>query len=158
MDYSLPMTGSRRFREPQLPSYTPGVQLANKEPSECLQAGTGTAPKTPFHNTVPDTSPIRRLETRDSLGVSGGSEDCLFLKYIFTLIDICHIFTINYDYGSVYLPGNLGEKKDLPVVFWIHGYLFTRLFIHRQLSSYHFIYSQGAGMLKAMRPSSMVMI
>jgi Carboxylesterase family len=88
IDCSLPITGSRRFRDPQLPSYTPGVQIANKQPSECLQAGIGTAPKTPFRNT--DTSPT---ETRVSLGVSGGSEDCLFLKYIFTLIDICHIFT-----------------------------------------------------------------
>ena len=94
MAYSLPITGSRRFREPQLPSYTPGVQLANKQPSECLQAGIGTAPKTSFRNAVPDTSPIRRLETRDSLGVSGDSEDCLFLKYIFMLIDMCHIFTM----------------------------------------------------------------
>jgi dipeptidyl aminopeptidase/acylaminoacyl peptidase len=65
---------------------------------------------------------------------------------------------IHYDRGSVYLPGNLGEKKDLPVVFWIHGYLFTRSFIHRQLWSYHFVYSQGAGISQAMRPSSMVMI
>lgn len=26
---------------------------------------------------------------------------------------------------SVFVPGNLGDKKNLPVVFWIHGYEFT---------------------------------
>ena len=25
--------------------------------------------------------------------------------------------------GSVFVPGNLGEKKDLPVIVWIHGYV-----------------------------------
>ena len=83
IDYSLTIkkTGSWRFREPQLPLYTPGVQLANKQPSECLQAGLGTAHKTPFR--VPNTSPTRRFETRsvDSTQL----EDCLFLKYIFML-------------------------------------------------------------------------
>ena len=72
-------TGSQRFREPQLPLYTPGVQLANKHPPECLQAKGGTAPKTPFRNA--DSSLIRRLETRVDSGLSAGSEDCLFLKY-----------------------------------------------------------------------------
>ena len=69
-------TGSLRFREPQLPSYTPGVQLANKEPPECWQAGMGTAPKTPFR----DTS----LKTRATEPES--SEDCLFLKYIIFIL------------------------------------------------------------------------
>ena len=73
-------TGSQRFREPQLPSYTPGVQLANKEPPQCFQAGMATAPKTPFRN----TSPTKRFETRsDSSTELESSEDCLFLKYIF---------------------------------------------------------------------------
>lgn len=51
----------------------------------------GTAPTNPFRNAVPDTSLTRRLETRASLGVSAGSEDCLSLKYVFTLIDMHHI-------------------------------------------------------------------
>ena len=28
---------------------------------------------------------------------------------------------------SVYVPGGLGEKKNLPVIFWIHGYLLVPL-------------------------------
>jgi carboxylesterase type B len=33
-----------------------------------------------------------------------------------------------YDgHPSVYVPGGLGEKKNLPVVFWIHGYLLVHL-------------------------------
>ena len=83
-------TGSLRFREPQLPSYTTGVQLANTQPSQCFQAGEGTAPKTPFRNanyTVPYTSLTRRLETRSiDVTVPGTSEDCLFLKYLFRSI------------------------------------------------------------------------
>ena len=87
-------TGSQRFREPQLPSYTPGVQLANKQPSQCPQAGFGTAPKSPFRNGVPNTSPTRRFETRsDSSTELESSEDCLFLKYIFTLIAVCNVLT-----------------------------------------------------------------
>ena len=75
-------TGSRRFREPQVPSYTPGVQLASKQPPECFQApGFGNAPKTPFRNAVPNTSPTRRFETRSvSSNELESSEDCLFLK------------------------------------------------------------------------------
>ena len=69
-------TGSRRFREPQLPSYTPGVQLANKGPPMCWQAGMATAPKTPFRNTIVSSN-TKRLETRDE---PDSSEDCLFLK------------------------------------------------------------------------------
>jgi carboxylesterase type B len=79
----LQKTGPLRFREPQLPPYMPGVQLANKQPSDCIQAGEGTAPKTPFRNAVPNTSPAgtRRLETlSDRLTELEGSEDCLFLK------------------------------------------------------------------------------
>ena len=34
----------------------------------------------------------------------------------------------NYDgRASVYIPGNLGEKKNLPVIVWIHGYLLAPL-------------------------------
>ena len=74
-------TGSRRFGEPQLPSYTPGVQLANKQPSECFQAGKGAAPKTPFRNAVLNTSPSRSLGPRSVSSTElESSEDCLFLK------------------------------------------------------------------------------
>jgi Carboxylesterase family len=103
-------TGSWRFREPQLPSYTPGVQLANKQPSECLQAGVGLAPKTPFRNTVLDTSPTRRLETRSVNSTElTGSEDCLFFKYIFELIDMYDMLTTTVVPVSTFLVA--WEKK-----------------------------------------------
>ena len=93
IDYhSFTKTGSLRFREPQLPSHTPGVQLANKQPSQCFQAGFGTAPKTPFRNAVPNTGSTRRFEIRsDSSTEPESSEDCLFLEYIFMLIDMWDI-------------------------------------------------------------------
>ena len=74
-------SGSLRFREPQLPLYTPGVQLADKAPPECWQAGMGRAPKTPFRDT---SSLTKRLETRAIEPES--SEDCLFLKYIIFIV------------------------------------------------------------------------
>ena len=76
-------SGSLRFREPQLPSYTPGVHLADKAPPECWQAGMGRAPKTPFRDTSP-TAPTKRFETRAIEPES--SEDCLFLKYIIFIV------------------------------------------------------------------------
>ena len=94
-------TGSRRFREPELPSFTPGVQLANKQPSECFQAAPGAAPNTPFRNAVPNTSPTRRLSARST--DSEGSEDCLFLKYIFMLIDMCDMLTMTVVPVSTFL-------------------------------------------------------
>ncbi|KDR78749.1 hypothetical protein GALMADRAFT_63744 [Galerina marginata CBS 339.88] len=90
MRYAAPPTGSRRFSAPAAPATTSGVQLANAEPSTCLQAAQGVAPTTPFR-----VGPS--VHTRDV----EASEDCLFL--------------------NVYVPGNLGQKKNLPVVFWIHG-------------------------------------
>ena len=79
---SLLETGSGRFRGPQPPSYIPGVQLANKQPSQCMQSGVGTAPKTPFRN-ISSTSPDTRSHNSVNSSVSQGSEDCLFLKYVF---------------------------------------------------------------------------
>ncbi|KAF8801557.1 alpha/beta-hydrolase [Phlegmacium glaucopus] len=100
--YAAAPTGFLRFREPQLPSYTPGVQLANKQPSQCLQAVVGATPKSPFRNvdsTIPNT---KRLQNRNlDVSLPEASEDCLFL--------------------NVYVPGNFGERKNLPVVVWIHG-------------------------------------
>ena len=96
---SLPSleSGSRRFRGPQPPSYTPGVQLANKQPSECFQASSGTAPESPFRN-ISSTrpAPSRRLEARTprvDLSMRESSEDCLFLKYIFRSVEMCYILT-----------------------------------------------------------------
>jgi hypothetical protein len=31
---------------------------------------------------------------------------------------------------SVFIPGGLGEKENLPVIVWIHGYLLAPFFIY----------------------------
>ena len=44
----------------------------------------------------------------------------------------------NYDgRASVYVPGNLGEKKNLPVIVWIHGYLLAPLSTNFSLIIFH---------------------
>ena len=57
--------------------------------------------------------------------------------------------------ASVYVPGDLGEKKNLPVVFYIHGYLLVSL---STIFSFIIFFSQGAGISGAMSPNSMVTI
>ena len=110
-------TGSRRFSEPQLPSYTPGVQLANKQPSECFQAGVGTAPKTPFRNAVPNLNTSLTSVNSTELAIEG-SEDCLFLKYIFMFIDICHLLTTTVVPVSTFLVS--WEKRRTCLLFSIY--------------------------------------
>ncbi|PPQ80632.1 hypothetical protein CVT25_001638 [Psilocybe cyanescens] len=90
--YAAPPTGSNRFRAPALPATTPGIQQANVQPPGCFQATGGNSPTTPFR--VAQKNSARAVDL-------GSSEDCLFL--------------------NVYIPGNLGQKRNLPVVFWIHG-------------------------------------
>ena len=58
--------------------------------------------------------------------------------------------------ASVYVPGGLGEKKNIPVVFWIHGYLLAPLLTNFSLIV--FFCSQVAGMPGATRPRTMVTI
>ncbi|KAF4614038.1 hypothetical protein D9613_008113 [Agrocybe pediades] len=89
--YAAPPTGSSRFKAPASPATTPGVQLANANPPECLQASQGVSATNPFR--------VGQLQSRAA--DAGPSEDCLFL--------------------NVFLPGILGQRKNLPVVFWIHG-------------------------------------
>ncbi|KDR83231.1 hypothetical protein GALMADRAFT_221150 [Galerina marginata CBS 339.88] len=100
MRYAAPPTGTRRFGAPAAPATTPGVQLANAEPSTCLQGGEGLAPATPFRiNPHRIAKPVTK-RAMDATAV-GVTEDCLFL--------------------NVFIPGNLGARKDLPVIFFIHG-------------------------------------
>ncbi|KAK0482570.1 Alpha/Beta hydrolase protein [Armillaria novae-zelandiae] len=90
--FAAPPTGSSRWRAPRTPGFVAGIQNATAEPSECLQAGTGTASSNPFP-----------ASKRDSLAVAK-SEDCLFLNvYIPGQLD----------------SGN--SHRNLPVVVWIHG-------------------------------------
>ncbi|KAF8161671.1 Alpha/Beta hydrolase protein [Crassisporium funariophilum] len=106
--YAAPPTGTLRFSAPKLPATTPGVQVANQESARCFSAGSGGQPATPFR--IGGIAALSRRgglvppvnEARDEEAVTPGfSEDCLFL--------------------NVFVPGDLGQKKDLPVVFWIHG-------------------------------------
>jgi carboxylesterase type B len=97
MRYAAPPTGSSRFKAPAAPATTPGVQVANAEPSMCFGASSGVAGTTPFRA----SSALRREKRAADAADAGPSEDCLFV--------------------NVYIPGNLGQRKNLPVVFWIHG-------------------------------------
>ncbi|KAJ7692080.1 Alpha/Beta hydrolase protein [Mycena rosella] len=63
--YAAAPLGDLRFRAPQPPANTTGVQQATVEPNECFQAATGLAPTNP-------------LETRATQIVA--TEDCLFLN------------------------------------------------------------------------------
>jgi len=101
MRYAAPPTGSGRFNPPAAPATTPGVQLASAEPPMCFGSGQGVAGVTPFRapGSLSPSSVEKRTEDATTAGTQ--SEDCLFL--------------------NVYIPGNLGERSNLPVVFWIHG-------------------------------------
>ncbi|KAK0496860.1 Alpha/Beta hydrolase protein [Armillaria luteobubalina] len=90
--YAAPPTGSLRWRAPQTPDFVAGIQNATVEPSECLQAGRGSASSNPFP-----------ASKRDTLAVAE-SEDCLFLNVY---------LPGQLDSGSSY--------RNLSVVVWIHG-------------------------------------
>ncbi|KAJ3561270.1 hypothetical protein NP233_g10298 [Leucocoprinus birnbaumii] len=95
--YAAAPTGSLRWREPQSPETTPGVQLANTPPSICMQAVSenfGESTISPFLRTKNAT--VHRRSTPEILPPS---EDCLFLNIVTPA------------YG----------KAGLPVVIWIHG-------------------------------------
>jgi hypothetical protein len=74
--------------------------------------GQGWQPTTPFRN--------RTVFKRDPFFPS---EDCLFLKYELAFSEHkCSSKPFNY---SVYTPGEISSiKKKLPVVIWIHGWVF----------------------------------
>ncbi|KAJ6540509.1 Alpha/Beta hydrolase protein [Mycena capillaripes] len=63
--YAAPPLGDLRFRAPQPPANTSGVQLATVQPNSCVQGSTGRSPTNP-------------LETRATEIVD--TEDCLFLN------------------------------------------------------------------------------
>ncbi|KAK0211206.1 Alpha/Beta hydrolase protein [Desarmillaria ectypa] len=66
--FAAPPTGSLRWQAPQTPDFVAGIQNATAEPSECLQAGMGTASTNPF--------PVNKRDTP----AAPNSEDCLFLN------------------------------------------------------------------------------
>ncbi|KAF5360984.1 hypothetical protein D9756_005141 [Leucocoprinus leucothites] len=89
--YAAAPTGSLRWREPHAPEATSGVQLANKQPNTCMQAGNGANTVSPFLN----STSLTRRQTSDA---PAASEDCLFLN----------------------IAAPASGKKNLPVVVWIH--------------------------------------
>ncbi|KAH9481797.1 putative secreted lipase [Psilocybe cubensis] len=105
--YAAPPTGTGRFAPPAPPSFTAGVQQASAAAPTCLAGSQGHAPSTPFRLAVGQmqTALLRPVEERqkraEDISLAAPSEDCLFL--------------------NVWVPGNLGEKENLPVVFFIHG-------------------------------------
>ncbi|KAF9447129.1 alpha/beta-hydrolase [Macrolepiota fuliginosa MF-IS2] len=91
MRYAEAPTGTLRWRAPQLPQVTPGIQPANVFSNRCWQAGPGIRPVTPF--------PLGSDSPKQKRAAPDFSEDCLFL--------------------NVVTPAS--GAKNLPVVVWIHG-------------------------------------
>ncbi|KAF8344962.1 alpha beta-hydrolase [Amanita rubescens] len=103
MRYAAPPTGSLRWRAPQPPASTSGVQFANTQPPICynIQSGFGLAPTNPYINEssqVAAGNATSRLDKRSAQLQS--SEDCLFL--------------------NVFTP-SVNETELLPVLVYIHG-------------------------------------
>ncbi|KAJ3562066.1 hypothetical protein NP233_g9805 [Leucocoprinus birnbaumii] len=93
-------TGSLRWREPQPPRQTAGIQQANTVPNNCWQAGTGQGPTAPFP--LRSNSSLSAQLHNQKRASPQSSEDCLFL--------------------NVFAPASaVPQKSDLPVVVWIHG-------------------------------------
>ncbi|KAJ3568627.1 hypothetical protein NP233_g5589 [Leucocoprinus birnbaumii] len=70
--YAAAPTGTFRWKEPQPPKSTPGVQPANTLPNQCLQGAIGLQPSSPLNP--------RSHTRRQSADLLPQSEDCLFLK------------------------------------------------------------------------------
>ncbi|KAJ7913325.1 alpha beta-hydrolase [Mycena leptocephala] len=92
--YAAPPLGDLRFRAPQLPVNTTGVQLATAQPNECLQAPTGRSPTNP-------------LETRATQIIA--TEDCLFLNVYYPSDGVgappADLPTLVWIHGGGYLAG-----------------------------------------------------
>ncbi|KAG7094306.1 hypothetical protein E1B28_007908 [Marasmius oreades] len=96
--YAAAPTGKNRWRAPQAPPNTSGVQLANANPLMCLQAPTGAASTNPYSSIPHSAISQLKVQTRQTPGTG---EDCLFLNVAF--------------------PGTKPPSEGLPTVVWIHG-------------------------------------
>ncbi|KZT64880.1 alpha/beta-hydrolase [Daedalea quercina L-15889] len=102
--YAQAPTGDLRWRAPQTPTTSSGVQQATAQPHECYQSPIGNSSTNPYRTSPPQGS----NSSTTSLGTPAlekravtQDEDCLFL--------------------NLYAPGELQSNASLPVVVFIHG-------------------------------------
>ncbi|KAJ7894162.1 Alpha/Beta hydrolase protein [Mycena olivaceomarginata] len=92
--YAAPPLGDLRWRAPQAPANTSGVQLATSQPSACFQSSTGQSPTNPFQG---------RATQIDE------TEDCLFLNVYYPSDEagapLNNLPTVVWIHGGGYLSG-----------------------------------------------------
>ena len=139
---------------PQPPQTTHGVQSADRQPVQCMQSPYGSKGRTPFRGNGTSGA----VSTKTVEEVLGGreleaeldeNEDCLFLKYVYSFRVARQI---NFPFTnatqpilSVFVPGKLESKKNLPVVFWMHGWVKDVLILHPVLIPSSSIFSHCSG-------------
>ncbi|KAF5359758.1 hypothetical protein D9756_003025 [Leucocoprinus leucothites] len=94
-------TGPLRWREPQPPRPTSGIQKADTAPNRCWEAGQGNQPTAPFHLDSHNSVTKSHARHQKRAAIPDFSEDCLFL--------------------NVVAPASARPGSHLPVVVWIHG-------------------------------------
>ncbi|KAG7095864.1 hypothetical protein E1B28_006556 [Marasmius oreades] len=96
--YAAAPTGENRWRAPQAPQNTSGVQLANANPRPCFSAPTGAAPSNPF------------LKNNKRQTIAKG-EDCLFLNIAFpgSTVPSEGLPTVIWIHGGGYIAGSISS-------------------------------------------------
>ncbi|EPS94949.1 hypothetical protein FOMPIDRAFT_1169187 [Fomitopsis schrenkii] len=94
--YAQPPTGELRWRAPQTPTTTAGVQQATEQPNECYQSNNGLS----------STNPYRSSSSLEKRAVSQ-DEDCLFLN-VYTpgqLSPVANLPVLVWIHGGGYIAG-----------------------------------------------------
>jgi acetyl esterase/lipase len=101
--YAAAPVGDLRFKAPQSPLTTSGVQKANSQPKQCYQGPQGSASKA-------QSFASREVDMEFEERALGSTEDCLFL--------------------NVHVSGDVDASEQLPVIVWFHGggYVRTSVF------------------------------
>ncbi|KAJ6577831.1 Alpha/Beta hydrolase protein [Mycena capillaripes] len=103
--YAAPPLGDLRFRAPQPPVNTTGVQQATAQPNECFQAPTGLSATNP-------------LETRATQIVA--TEDCLFLNVYYPSDGVgtlpTNLPTLVWIHGGGYLAGSASGQNGEDII------------------------------------------
>jgi carboxylesterase type B len=92
--YAAAPVGDLRFKAPQSPLTTSGVQKANSQPKQCYQGPQGSASKA-------QSFASREVDMEFEERALGSTEDCLFL--------------------NVHVSGDVDASEQLPVIVWFHG-------------------------------------